>query len=210
MPLHPVLRNQALTRNRITTLNPFEIFQEWHVSACADGTLRHPGAMCLSTTNAQGVPEARFVDLKHVGEDGFVFCTHLGSAKAQAIRGQDEVALTFWWDHVERQVRVVGPAVCLADEDADAHFAARPREAQLTSWASDQSGKLTDPNELEAQVARVRERFASGDVPRPEHWGGYRVIPNRFEFLSFEATRLHTRLVFEREMADWPYHWLQP
>ena len=166
--------------------------------------------MCLSTVDEHGVPEGRFVDLKELSDQGFIFGTHLDSPKARTVAANPHVALTFWWDHVERQVRVVGRAERLSDTAADALFATRPREAQITSWGSHQSDTLLDSMAFEQRLADARRRFADVDVPRPPHWGAYCVVPGRMEFLEFRASRIHIRTLFERDPTGWRRSLLQP
>lgn len=190
--------------------DPFALFRDWQAAARRASPLAHPNAVCVSTADEHGVPEGRFVDLKGVSEAGFVFCTHLESRKAQTLAANPKVALTFWWDHIERQVRVVGLAERISSAEADAIFRTRSRDAQLTSWASQQSALLPDPAELTSRAEAVQRRFDRADIPRPTHWGGYRVVPSRLEFLAFRANRRHERLVFERREGEWVRYWLQP
>jgi pyridoxamine 5'-phosphate oxidase len=190
--------------------DPFLLFREWWEKSRTHSPSKHPGAVCLSTVDVHGVPEGRFVDLKELSEHGFVFGTHLYSPKGLALAANPHVALTFWWDHVERQVRVVGRAEQLSDAAADALFATRPREAQITSWGSQQSALLLDSTALEQRLTDIRRRFADADVPRPDHWGAYCVVPGRIEFLEFRASRTHIRTLFERDATGWRRSLLQP
>ena len=190
--------------------NPLELFRQWYAAAQESSPLKHRGAVCVSTVDQHGVPDARFVELKEVSDDGFIFCSHLDSAKGLALTNNPNVALTFWWDHLERQVRVVGQAERISDVRADAFFRQRSRDAQLTSWASHQSSLLDDPTALEHKLHAVQEQFADTPIPRPANWGGYCVVPVRIEFLSFRVTRLHERLLFLRERGVWQQQWLQP
>lgn len=191
-------------------VDPLALFQEWYQTARNTGALKHPGAVCLSTTNKDGQPSARFVDLKEVSETGFVFCTSLDSPKARDLVANPAAALTFWWDHTERQVRVIGNAMRISDASADRFFRTRSREAQITSWASGQSDFLLDAHQLAERFSELERRFANGVVPRPEHWGGFCIVPARIEFLTFHANRRHSRLVFERLGNGWRRHLLQP
>lgn len=192
------------------TANPIELFIKWYRTAQESSLAKHRGAVCVSTVDEHGVPDARFVDLKEVSEAGFVFCTHLDSRKGRALTTNPHAALTFWWDHIERQVRVVGVAERIPDAQADHFFQQRSRDAQLTSWASDQSSSLDDPGAIEQRLLLVQTRFADGEIPRPSNWGGYRVRPTRIEFLTFRANRLHERSQYSREDGTWSQQWLQP
>lgn len=190
--------------------DPLALFRAWWEMSRIASQSKHPGAGCLSTVGEDGVPEGRFVDLKEVSDEGFMFGTHLDSSKARALAANPDAALTFWWDGVERQVRIVGRAERLSDDAADALFAARPREAQITSWASQQSAPLLDSSAFEQRLTDARRRFADVDVPRPQHWGAYCVIPARMEFLEFRASRIHIRTLFERDATGWRRSLLQP
>ena len=190
--------------------NPLDIFQDWYALALRNSPLKHPKAVCVSTISPRGIPEARFVALKNVTEAGFVFCSSLDSAKGVAIAANTNVALTFWWDHVERQVRVSGTATRISSEDADRHFSERRRDAQLTTVASEQSEPLESQTALEERLRKVEAQFEGKDVPRPANWGGYLVKPLRIEFLEFQANRLHTRTLFTCENTGWTRQLLQP
>lgn len=190
--------------------DPFPLFRAWWEISRNVNLLKHPGAVCLSTVNEHGIPEGRFVDLKEVSDKGFIFGTHLDSEKARALAANPNAALTFWWDHVERQVRIVGRAERLSDTAAETLFAARPRDARITSWASQQSAPLLDSTAFEQRLTDARHRFADIDVPRPDHWGAYCVIPARVEFLEFRASRIHIRTLFERDATGWRRSLLQP
>jgi pyridoxamine 5'-phosphate oxidase len=190
--------------------DPLDLFREWHRDACRTGSLTHPNAMCVSTTDENGVPHARFVDLKTIRPDGFVFCTSHSSPKARHLDARAAVSLTFWWDHVGRQVRVLGTASRLAAGDADAFFTERSREAQLASWAYDQSQPLLPGEALHGRADTVRQRFEGGPVPRPPHWGGYVVAPDLIEFLVFSADRVHERRLYQLKDSAWSVAELQP
>lgn len=190
--------------------DPIDLFREWHRHACSSRHLAHPNAMCVSTTDADGMPHARFVDLKVVRSDGFVFCTSLSSPKAQQLAARPNVSLTFWWDHVGRQVRVLGTPVRLSAEEADRFFAERTRDAQLASWAYDQSTPLLPNETLPGRAAAIRERFGNGAVPRPPEWGGYVVLPRRIEFLIFSVDRVHERRLYQLQDSRWVSSELQP
>ena len=172
--------------------------------------LPEPTAMTLATAAADGSPSARVVLLKGLDARGFVFYTNLGSRKAQELAADPRAALLFHWQPLEWQVRVEGPVERVTDADADAYFATRPRESQIGAWASKQSAPLERDDVLDTRVLEVEARYAGRDVPRPPHWGGFRVIPRRIEFWHNRPHRLHERRVFERAGDRWTMHRLFP
>jgi pyridoxamine 5'-phosphate oxidase len=189
---------------------PMALFRDWWALAQAQSPLRHPKAVCVSTVDGDGNPDARFVDLKEVRTNGLVFCTQFDSRKGAALDVNPHVAMTFWWDHIERQVRAYGVAERVSATDADRLFESRPRDAQLASWASKQSAPLDETRLLEQRLAELRERFDQAPIPRPENWGGYLVELTRVEFLRFRESRLHERLLFQRAGDGWQKLSLQP
>lgn len=190
--------------------DPIALFRGWRREASASGDHSLPDAMCLSTVDGDGAPHARFVDLKEIRDDGFVFCTSHASPKAAHIEASSRVALTFWWGHVKRQVRVSGLATRITEAEADAMFRRRSREAQLASWAFEQSAGLPGNVSPGDRLNAARERFGDGEVPRPPHWGGYVVTPDRIEFLVFDESRAHRRVLYERRRGEWTASELQP
>lgn len=191
-------------------IDPISLFREWHRQASSLSTAGHPNAMCVSTVDGEGIPHARFVDLKAVRSDGFVFCTSYTSPKSIQIQAQAIVSLTFWWDHVGRQVRVIGHATRISDDEADIFFADRGRDAQIASWACDQSQHLGESESLADRITSARARFGEAQIPRPPHWGGYLVAPRRIEFLTFREDRMHERVVYESHESLWIMSTLQP
>jgi pyridoxamine 5'-phosphate oxidase len=190
--------------------DPLVLFRDWFADARATSPLQHPGAVCVSTVDSHGAPDARFVDLKQVTDEGFVFCTRLDSAKGLALTRDPRVALTFWWAHIERQVRVAGTARRISDGEADSFFQQRSRDAQLISSVSQQSAPLSELVVIEQRVSQLEHELAGASVQRPREWGGYVVIPSRIEFLTFQATRMHERRLFSRTSAGWEQGLLQP
>ena len=160
--------------------------------------LPEPTAMTLATVGPDGRPSARVVLLKSVGADGFVFYTNLRSRKGRELAGNQFAALCFHWQHLEQQVRIEGAALRVPDAEADAYFATRPRISQLGAWASDQSELLDEYATLEARLGEAERRFEGQDVPRPPHWSGFRLVPDRIEFWRNRAYRLHERERYER------------
>jgi pyridoxamine 5'-phosphate oxidase len=180
--------------------NPIEQFDRWFAEVRAAGYFE-PNAMVLSTVDSDGHPRARTVLLKAVDERGFVFYTNYTSAKAAELDACGYAALTFSWSEVRRQVRVAGPAARVDEAESDAYFATRPRGSQLGAWASDQSAVVASRAELDERYAEVERRFAGRDIPRPPHWGGYRVRPEVVELWQGRENRLHDRLRYTRDAA---------
>jgi pyridoxamine-phosphate oxidase len=181
---------------------PVGLFIEW----LADARKTEPNdanAMALATVDAAGLPDARMVLLKDVDERGFTFYSNRESAKGEALAAHPQAALLFHWKSLRRQVRVRGPVEPVSPEEADAYFASRARESRIGAWASDQSRPLDSRETLEQAVARETARFADGDVPRPERWTGWRVIPDSVEFWRDRPFRLHDRLRFDRAGEGW-------
>jgi pyridoxamine 5'-phosphate oxidase len=189
--------------------DPFAMFERWYVEASAAG-VREPNAMVVATTDPDGAPSARFVLLKGFSADGFVFFTNLSSRKGRALAAEPRIALLFPWHDLERQVRVEGSAAPLSRAEVEAYFCSRPRGSQLGAWASHQSSVVAGREELDAAYAAVQERFADGEVPVPEEWGGYRVTPTSLEFWQGRVGRMHDRLVYRRTADGWATERLAP
>ena len=179
------------------TDDPFALFDAWFAEAQAS-ELNDPNAMALATADGAGRPAVRMVLLKGHGADGFVFYTNRESNKAGDLAANMQAALLFHWKSLRRQVRIEGRVERAGDAESDAYFASRSRDSQLGAWASEQSRPLDSRETFEARFAAVKARFEGGDVPRPPHWGGYRVVPDRIEFWQDRAHRLHERRLFVR------------
>ncbi len=174
-------------------------------------SLNEPLAATLATVSAEGQPTARVVLLRGFDEHGFVFYTNTQSVKGAHMRANPRVALCFFWDELHEQVRIEGKAKLVPDEEADAYWASRPRDSQLGAWASDQSRELADRSELEQRLGGFETQFAGQEVPRPDHWTGYRVEPDRIEFWTRGDARLHERTAYElTEDGAWQKRLLYP
>ncbi|HEU4704036.1 MAG TPA: pyridoxamine 5'-phosphate oxidase [Conexibacter sp.] len=177
--------------------DPIALVERWFADAQAAGVEQHD-AMTLATATPDGRPSARAVLLKGIDQRGFAFFTNYESRKGAELRANPYAALMLLWIPLQRQVRASGRVERLSEEESDAYFATRPRGSQLGAWASEQSQALTDRGELEARWAALDERYAGGVVPRPPHWGGYRVDPDEIEVWQGRANRLHDRFVCTR------------
>jgi pyridoxamine 5'-phosphate oxidase len=190
--------------------NPFEKFKIWWKSALLNSPLKQKNAVCISTIDSNGYPSGRFVDLKAVNELGFIFCTDFNSAKGEHIHKNSKVALTLWWDHVGYQVRVLGLAQPIGENEAIAHWKTRSKEAQLTTTAFEQSQPLASEEELQARIERTSKQYINSEVPKPDTWGGYLIKPQSIEFLTFRDSRLHLREIYTLDENVWSKCLLQP
>lgn len=199
---------QALDEQSVAA-EPLAQFRIWFDAALASGIVE-PNAMLLSTADADGRPSARVVLLKDIDDRGLSFYTNYNSRKADDIAANPRVSLTFWWQELERQVRVEGRAEQLAEAESDLYFASRPRGSRLGAWASPQSAVVASREELEHALEEVETRFGDGDVARPPHWGGYRVVPDVVEFWQGRPARLHDRIRYRRSSDKWLIERLAP
>ena len=197
--------------------DPFTQFAAWFAEAQATEDIGDPNAMTLATADARGRPSARVVLLKHFSVEGFVFYTNYRSRKGRELADNPRASLTFWWPPLERQVRIEGRAERLSDEASEDYFRQRPRGSRLGAHASPQSQLIESRAQLEAHLDDATARFEGQVVPRPDHWGGYRVVPGAVEFWQGRPDRLHDRLRYRRALdekegahGDWTLERLAP
>jgi pyridoxamine 5'-phosphate oxidase len=169
-----------------------------------------PNAMSLATIDGNGRPSVRIVLLKGLDERGFVFYTNYEGRKGRELLAQPRAALCFYWAPLDTQIRVEGSVTEVADSEADAYFASRERRSQIGAWASRQSRPIETPTALEERVAEYEKKFAGRDVPRPEFWSGFRVVPDRIEFWKGKPSRLHERHLYTRDGDRWKMETLYP
>ena len=192
--------------------NPIVQFERWFVEARENQSDR-PESMTVATASADGTVSARVCLLKGFDQHGFVFFTNFNSRKGDQLRENPHVALCFFWAGLDRQVRIEGGAVKVTEEESDAYFATRPRGSQLGAWASDQSKVLMGGRgDLDARFHELESTYRDKPVPRPPHWGGYRVIPNLIEFWQGRDDRLHDRFAYRlrADAKDWVVERLSP
>jgi pyridoxamine 5'-phosphate oxidase len=191
--------------------SPVVQFERWLAEA-VKAELPEPTAMTLATVGDGGRPAARIVLLKDVGAEGFLFFTNYDSRKGRELAAQPYAALLFHWVELERQVRVEGKVSRASAADSDAYFASRPPLSRIGAWASPQSDPIPDRDWLEREFGAVQERYAADpdSIPRPPHWGGYRLSPSTFEFWQGRRSRLHDRIRYRLEAAHWRIERLAP
>ena len=194
-------RGQALLERRAPS-SPLPLLQRWLRDALRRDFVE-PNAMTLATVDALGRPRARMVLLKRADERGLTFYSNLRSAKARELAVRPHAALVLWWPELHRQVRVEGRVSLVSAAESDAYFATRPRGAQLGAWASPQSHVVPSRAVLERNLSAARARFEGGDVPRPAHWGGFRLVPRTIEFWQGRPDRMHDRLRYTRSGGRW-------
>ncbi len=189
--------------------DPFAQFSKW-MKETLDSAVIEPTAMAVSTVDADRKPSSRIVLLKGFDENGFVFFTNYESNKGSDLTANPHVSLHFFWPDLERQIMITGNALKVSREESESYFASRPRESQIGAWASKQSGRLQNREELEKRVEDMRVKFAEGSIPCPSFWGGFRVIAERFEFWQGRHSRLHDRILYELIDGTWNIVRLSP
>jgi pyridoxamine 5'-phosphate oxidase len=192
------------TKDFTESTEPFALFEAWLAEA-STSELNDPTAMALATVDAEGLPNVRMVLLKGLDARGFVFYTNTESAKGRELTSQGKAAGLFHWKSLRRQVRLRGPVEMVTPAEADAYFASRPRGSRIGAWASQQSRPLESRFALEKAVAYYTAKYPVGDVPRPPHWTGFRILPVAMEFWKDGAFRLHDRVQFLRDDPEGPW-----
>jgi pyridoxamine 5'-phosphate oxidase len=189
--------------------DPFTQFGEWFGEALRSEEVAEPHAMTVASVGADGRPSARIVLLRGWDRRGFVFYTNYESRKAAELAVHPCAALVFWWGPLQRQIRIEGDVERVAEGESDAYFATRPRGHRIGAWASHQSEIVPDRAALERAVTEIEARFPD-EVPRPPFWGGFRIVPDRFEFWQGRPNRVHDRIAYARDGEDWAIARLSP
>lgn len=189
--------------------NPFLQFEQWFKDA-QNSLLLEPNAMVLATANKQGLPNIRAVLLKIFDEKGFVFFTNYNAQKSKEIEENPNVAVEFLWLGLERQVRILGKCEKITKSESLSYFMKRSRGSQLGAWVSDQSTIISSRKLLGMQIEKIKEKFKNKEVPLPDFWGGYRIIPEQIEFWQGRESRLHDRILYIKEADDWQISRLAP
>jgi pyridoxamine 5'-phosphate oxidase len=205
---------QNYTRAGLTeaeaAVDPFQQFRTWFQQTL-EAQLLEPNAMTLATTTADGKPSARMVLLKDFDERGFVFYTNYESLKAQQLVENPFAALVFWWAELERQIRIEGRVEKISDRESDAYFDSRPIDSQIGAWTSNQSQVVASREVLEQRQKDLEQKYQNEEIPRPTHWGGFRVVPSVIEFWQGRPSRLHDRLRYTLQAdGSWVRERLSP
>lgn len=190
--------------------NPFNIFTAWLNEATEHDDIKEPTAMSVATVASDGTPNLRILLLKKYDERGFCFFGNLNSQKFQDIRANPYVAIDFYWMPLGKQIRIRGKVEALPQDESDIYFASRPRGSQVSAWASKQSEPLNNYTEFDAQIEKFEKQFSNTEVPRPEFWSGYRLIPETIEFWLAKEFRRHERYRFDRSVNGWDLQLLYP
>ncbi|MCY4150399.1 MAG: pyridoxamine 5'-phosphate oxidase [Gammaproteobacteria bacterium] len=189
--------------------DPFRQFESW-LNQAVEAKISDPNAMTLATVGQGRRPSQRMVLLKSFDQRGFVFFTNYGSQKASEISGNSKVALHFPWHMLDRQVRITGEAEKITHRESAQYFISRPEDSRLAAWASGQSTRIGSRQMLLTQFARMKQKFAGGEIPLPDFWGGFRVCPDTLEFWQGGADRLHDRFLYTRQAEGWSIERLAP
>ena len=190
--------------------NPYLQFEKWFKEAL-NAEISEPNAMTIATASKEGIPSARIVLLKEFTLDGFVFYTNYNSQKGKELESNPYASLVFFWVDLERQIRIEGVVEKVSEEESSSYFYSRPKGSQLGALTSPQSQTIPNRKFLEDKLVELEEEYLVKDIPKPEHWGGYRVIPNRIEFWQGRSSRLHDRIVYIQSKDNtWKFERLAP
>lgn len=207
--LRKKLMSEGLSSNSLHK-NPFDQFEDWYQTTLQTD-MAEPTAMSLATVDAEGQPWQRMVLLKMFDENGFVFFTNYASRKAMQIASNPKVSLLFPWQGLGRQIKITGVVEKIPTADSLKYFLSRPRGSQIGAWASNQSKVVSTRAMLDTLYQQMKDKYAHGDVPLPSFWGGYRVLPNSFEFWQARDSRLHDQFLYEKDIDDdWQIQRLAP
>lgn len=200
------------TSNFTSNANPISLFQEWMAIASSEPKISIPEACCLSTISSDGYPDGRIVLLRHVDDRGFVFYSNSTSSKGKDLAREPKASLTFHWEVLGYQARILGDVHGVSDQESDAYFSSRHRLSQIGAWASQQSQPLESREKLQSEVAHYKEKYERlANVPRPPHWHGYRVVPRKIEFWIDQPYRLHDRFLYTQlAEGEWQHTRLNP
>ncbi|WKK83331.2 pyridoxine/pyridoxamine 5'-phosphate oxidase [Marivirga arenosa] len=190
--------------------SPIALFNNWLADELSVSKVNIPTACCLSTIGLDKYPNARFVSFKDIVDNKLIITGSLSSRKALEISANNKVALTFWWTETERQIRIQGEANPINKQLADKYFSERNRESQIVSIVSRQGEELKNKSTLNEQYLEISQKFENHILSRPDSWGGYAIEPKRIEFLSFNSTRFHDRILFEKQKGNWVKSTIQP
>ena len=189
------------------TEEPITLFQQWLSQAIAYSN--DANAFVLSTVNSNGVPSSRVLLLRDATKKGFSFFTNYSSRKSQEIEVNPNVCMNFFWPEMERQVRINGSIIRLSEQESDDYFSSRPYESRIGAWCSPQSQVIESREVLENKIQELKKKYPN-EVPRPENWGGYTIVPNEIEFWQGRASRLHDRFLYNKEGENWTINRLAP
>ncbi|MGB1306554.1 MAG: pyridoxamine 5'-phosphate oxidase [Flavobacteriales bacterium] len=189
------------------TEEPITLFQQWLSQAITYSN--DANAFVLSTVNSNGVPSSRVLLLRDATEKGFSFFTNYSSRKSQEIEVNPNVCMNFFWPEMERQVRINGSISRLSEQESDDYFNSRPYESRIGAWCSPQSQVIESREVLENKIQELKKKYPN-EVPRPENWGGYTIVPNEIEFWQGRASRLHDRFLYKKEGENWTINRLAP
>ncbi|MHA7057174.1 pyridoxamine 5'-phosphate oxidase [Aquimarina sp. M1] len=200
---------KALEENNLPK-SPFSLFSNWFKEVEQEGGVEEANAMTLTTFGLDGFPKARIVLLKQFDENGFVFFTNYDSEKGKAISNNNKVCISFFWPNLERQVIVKGVVSKISKQHSEAYFQSRPRGSQLGAWASDQSTVIDSRDILEDKLVSLEKKFKNKEIPKPDFWGGFCIVPIEFEFWQGRPNRLHDRIRYTSLNSIWKSDRLAP